>query len=203
MSHRKLTWADLLVGLALGATAPRLPAQVVVDPGSATPAAFERFALRVVNQSDTATVAVRVTVPEAIQVLGVNAPAGWTARLTPATDSAAPVIEWSGGELLRDGFTEFTFLGRVAADAKPGSELIFPVRLTRANGATADWAWGGDARPPSVAIVGVTNISPAGAFALAGAAIGLSILALVLALTRRRSELPGTQFTTEGTEDTE
>jgi uncharacterized protein YcnI len=187
MPDRKLAWADLLVGLALGAAAPAgLPAQVVVNPGTVTPAAFERFAFRVVNQSDTPTVAVRVTVPEAIQVLGVNAPAGWTALLTPATDSAAPIIEWSGGRLERGAYDEFAFLGRVAADAKPGSELIFPVRLTRANGATADWAWGGDARPPSVTIVGVTTVSAAGAFALAGAATGLAILALVLALVRKR-----------------
>lgn len=187
MPNHKLPWAGLLVGLALSAAAPRLlPAQVALDPTSVTPAAFERFAFRVVNQSDTPTVAVRVTLPEAIQVLGVNAPAGWTARLTPANDSAAPVIEWSGGRLEQGAFDEFAFLGRVSADAKPGSELVFPVRLTRANGATADWAWGGEARPPTIAITGITTISAAGAFALAGAATGLAILALVLALTRRR-----------------
>lgn len=187
MPNHKLPWAASLIGLVLGAAPPWLPAQVALDPKSVTPAAFERFAFRVVNQSDTPTVAVRVTVPEAIQVLGVNAPPGWTAALIPAGDSAAPVIEWSGGELARGGFTEFAFLGRVAADAKPGAELIFPFRLTRANGATADWAWGGEARPPTAAIVGVTNVSPAGAFALAGAAMGLAILALVLALVRRRA----------------
>lgn len=188
MPNRRPTRAGLVIGLALGAAAPRLlPAQVVLNPSSVTPAAFERFAFRVVNQSDTPTVAIQVTVPEAIQVLGVNAPAGWTAQLKPASDTGAPVIQWSGGELTRGGFTEFAFLGRIAADARPGSELVFPVRLTRANGSTANWAWGGNARPPTAAIVGITNVSAAGAFALAGAATGLAILALVLALTRRRS----------------
>ncbi len=164
-----------------------LTAQVVLDPPSVTPAAFERFAFRVVNQSDTPTVALRVTIPEAVQVLGVGAPPGWTARLQPASDTAAPVIEWSGGRVDAGGFTEFTFLGRVAADARPGSELVFPVRLTRASGSTVDWAWGSEGRPPTVAIRGTAAISPAGAFALAGAAMGLAILALVLALTRRRA----------------
>ncbi len=188
MPNRKPTWADILIGLALGAAAPGiLPAQVVLDPPSVTPAAFERFAFRVANQSDTPTVAVRVTVPEAIQVLGVGAPPGWTAQLRPASDTAAPVIEWSGGQVAPGAFYEFTFLGRVAADARPGSELIFPVRLTRAGGSTVDWAWGGAGRPPTVAIRGTAIVSPAGAFALAGAAVGLSILALVLALVRRRS----------------
>lgn len=181
-------WAGFLTGLVLGAAAPGvLPAQVAMDPRSVTPAAFERFALRVVNQSDTPTVLVRVIVPEAIQVLGVNAPAGWTAHLTPATDSAAPVIEWSGGSLVRGGYEDFAFLGRVAADARPGSELVFPVRLTGTGGATVDWAAGGAGRPPTIAIEGTAVVSSAGAFALAGAATGLSILALVLALARRRS----------------
>lgn len=164
-----------------------LAAQVVLDPPSVTPAAFERFAFRVVNQSDTPTVALRVTIPEAVQVLGVGAPPGWMARLQPATDAAAPIIEWAGGRIDPGGFTEFAFLGRVAADARPGSELIFPVRLTRANGSSVDWAWGGEGRPPTVTIRGTAVVSPAGAFALAGGAVGLAILALVLALTRRRS----------------
>jgi uncharacterized protein YcnI len=188
MPNRTRLRAGILTGLALGAAAPSvLPAQVAMDPGSVIPTAFERFALRVVNQSDTPTVAVRVIVPEAIQVLGVNAPAGWSATLRPASDTAAPVIEWSGGELARGGFTEFAFLGRVAADARPGSELVFPVRLTRAGGATVDWAAGGSGRPPTVAVEGTAVVTSAGAFALAGAATGLAILALVLALTRRRS----------------
>lgn len=188
MTIRRRSWAAILTGLALGAAAPGvLPAQVALDPASVTPAAFERFGLRVVNQTDTPTVGVRVTLPEAIQLLGVNAPAGWTAALKPATDSAAPVIEWSGGQVARGGFTEFAFLGRVAPDAKPGSELVFPVRLTRANGATVDWAAGGAGRPPTVAIRGTTVVSSSGAFALAGAATGIAILALVLALVRRRA----------------
>jgi hypothetical protein len=160
---------------------------VVVAPSAVTPAGFERFALRVANQSDTATVAIRLTVPEAIQVLGVNAPPGWTARLEPVTDTSAPVIEWSGGRVERGGFVEFAFLGRVAGDAKPGSELVFPVLITRANGSRVAWATGGDARPPTVAIQGTVTASPAGAFMLAGGAVGLSILAVVLALARRRS----------------
>ena len=188
MPIRRPWWAGIPAGLALGAPTPRaLTAQIALHPASVTPAAFQRFALRVVNQTDTPTVGVRVTLPEAIQVLGVNAPAGWTARLTPATDSAAPVVEWSGGSLVRGGYEDFALLGRVAADARPGSELVFPVRLTRAGGGTMDWAQGGAGRPPTVAIEGTAVVTSAGAFALAGAATGLSILALVLALTRRRT----------------
>ncbi len=172
--------------LASSAAVRPLPAQVALDPASVTPAAWERFTLRVVNQTDTPTVAVRITLPEAIQVLGVAAPPGFTARIEPATDSSAPVVEWSGGRVDRGAFYEFTFLGRVAPDARPGAELVFPVRLTRASGSTIEWARGGAGRPPTVSIQGTTAVSAAGAFALAGAATGLAILALVLALVRRR-----------------
>lgn len=164
-----------------------LSAQVALVPPSVTPTAWERFTLRVVNQTDTPTVAVRVVVPEAVQVLGVAAPPGFTTRLEPATDTSAPVIEWSGGRIDPGAFYEFAFLGRVAPDARPGSELVFPVRLTRANGSTVNWAPGGAGRAPTVSIQGATAVSAAGAFALAGAATGLAILALVLAVVRRRS----------------
>lgn len=174
--------------LAASSAAVRpLPAQVALDPPSVTPAAWERFALRVVNQTDTAIVTVRIALPEAIQVLGVASPAGFTARVEPATEDAAPVIQWTGGRVERGTFVEFTFLGRVAPNARPGAELVFPVRLTRANGSTADWARGAEGQPPTVTIQGTTAVTASGAFALAGAATGLAILALVLALVRRRS----------------
>jgi len=173
--------------LASSAAVRPLPGQVALDPPTVTPAAWERFTLRVVNQTDTPTVAVRISLPGAIHVLGVAAPPGFTARLEPATDSAAPAIEWSGGRVDPGAFYEFTFLGRVAPDARPGAELVFPVRITRASGSTVEWAEGGAGRPPVVSIQGTTMISAAGAFALAGAAVGLSILALVLTMVRRRS----------------
>jgi uncharacterized protein YcnI len=155
-------------------------------PPSVTPASWERFALRVVNQTDTPTVVVRVTVPAVVQILGVGAPPGWSARLIASSDTSAAAIEWSGGRLERGGFDEFAFLGRVAGDARPGAQLIFPVHLRRAGGSSITWAAGGNGPPPVVAVRGAAMISPAGAFALAGAALGLAVLALALALVRRR-----------------
>jgi len=173
--------------LGLGAAVRPAAAQVALDPTSVTPAAWERFTLRVVNQTDTPTVAVRIALPGAIQVLGVAAPPGFAARHEPATGNTAAAIEWSGGRVDRGALYEFAFLGRVAPDARPGAELVFPVRLTRANGSTVDWAPGGAGRAPAVSIQGTTVLSAAGAFALAGAATGLAVLALVLSLVRRRS----------------
>lgn len=173
--------------LGLGAAAHPLPAQIALDPPSVVPAAWELLTLRVVNQTDTPIVAVRIALPEAIQVLGVAAPPEFAGRHQPATEDAPSVIEWSGGRVDRGVLAEFAFLARVAPDARPGAELVFPVRLTRANGSTVDWALGGAGRAPTVSIRGATAISAAAGFALAGAATGLAILALVFSLARRRS----------------
>jgi uncharacterized protein YcnI len=176
-----------MLALALGAgTSASLAAQVMLVPPSVTPASWERFALRVANQSDTPTVVVRLRVPRAVQILGVAAPPGWSARLIAAGDTSAPGIEWSGGRLGRGEFDEFAFLGRVAGDARPGAELIFPVEVMRAGGSTITWSRGGNGPPPAVTIRGAATISATGAFALAGAAVGLAMLALVFALVRRR-----------------
>jgi uncharacterized protein YcnI len=184
MSH---WYRAALAALALGTgTSAPLASQVMLVPPSVTPASWERFALRVANQSDTPTVVVRLRVPPAVQILGVAAPAGWSARLLPAGDTSAAGIEWSGGRLGRGEFEEFAFLGRVAGDARPGAELIFPVEIMRAGGSTVTWSREGKGRPPTVAIRGATTISAAGAFALAGAALGLAILALAVASLRKR-----------------
>ena len=168
---------------------PYLQAQVSLHPPTAKPAAWERFALRVVNGTDTPTVAVRLVVPEAITVLGVEPIPDWTFALIPATDTSPQAIEWKGAVLERGEYREFAFLGRVAGDARQ-RDLVFPVRLTRANGSVVEWvrARGSPRPPPTVKIVGTTEISVWATFALAGAAVGIAALALVVAFAKGRRE---------------
>lgn len=160
-------------------------AQVDLYPPTVKPAAWERFALRAINQTDTAFVAVRLTVPEAIMVLGVEPLPGWEFRLIAGSDTTPQIIEWSGGELPRGEFLEFAFFGRLPADARR-RELVFPVHLTRASGSVVAWdrrSGGGEA--PTVRILGTTTVTAWGSLALAGVAVGLSVLALALAVGRR------------------
>lgn len=161
-------------------------AQVALAPAGVEPAAFERLALRVANPDPSPVVRVRLEVPNAFTVLGVEAPPGWTWRRTPATDTSATVIEWAGDSLQTGSFREFAVFARLESDALPLT-LVFPARVTHADGRVVTWDRDGDAPPPTMEIRGTTLVSAAGAVALAGGAIGLAALALVLALYRRRT----------------
>lgn len=160
-----------------------LALQVSITPPTVTPAAMERFALRVANPTDTPIVSVRVAVPEALSILGVDAPAGWTARIVPGSDSAAPAIEWTGSLGARE-FRELAFFARLGGAVK-NETLVFPVRVVRADGRERRWGPDGIAPAPVVQIQGALGVTAGGAFMLASAALGLAILALALALLRR------------------
>ena len=161
-------------------------AQVAVHPMTTTPAAWERFALRIINQTDTSTVAVRIEVPEALGILGVEADPAWTFRVIPQTDSTAAAIEWTGGAVGRGEFREFAFQGRVQADAKQ-NDLVLPVRITRANGSVVEWRNypGRDYAAPRVRVVGTVSVSGRGAMMMAGVAVGISLLTLIIVLGGR------------------
>ncbi|MBI1966766.1 MAG: DUF1775 domain-containing protein [Gemmatimonadetes bacterium] len=157
--------------------------QVAVTPTTIAPAELERVAVRVVNPADSPIVAVRVEVPEALAMLGVDAPPGWSARRVAATESSAPAIEWTGGRLASGEFREFAFFVRLGADARR-VPLVFPVRIRRADGTVREWRSGGDAPAPEIQIRGTVGVTPGGAFVLAAGALGLAALAVALALRR-------------------
>jgi uncharacterized protein YcnI len=170
------------VAVLLGALSVRAAtAQVALAPSSLEPATFERLALRVANPDSSPVVRVRLAVPAALAVLGVDAPAGWRWRLEPASDTTPTVIEWWGDSLAAGAFREFPVLARLQADAQPLT-LVFPVRLEHADGRTTVWDRAGDAAPPTMEIRGTTVLSTRGAVALAGGALGVAALALVLGL---------------------
>jgi uncharacterized protein YcnI len=177
--------ATLKPGAAIGVAwvavvwAPLAGAQhVAVDPLTTTPAAWERFAVRVANAGDTAIVAVHVAVPGALAVLGVEPVPGFAAATTPATDSTPAAVTWRDGSLARGEFREFAFLGRVAGDARP-RDLVLLVRTTPADGEP------GPARRLTVRVIGRARLSPGGVTAIASAALGTAVLALVVMLARQ------------------
>lgn len=155
-----------------------------VTPAAIEPAAFERLAVRVANPGPSAVVVVRLDVPTALSVLGVDAPPGWAWRVEPSTDSTPRAIVWSGDSLGAGAFREFALLVRLAGDARQRT-LLLPLRLQHADGRTVTWTRGGDAPAPVVRIGATTAVSVRGAVALGGGALGLAALAVVLALHRR------------------
>ncbi len=178
-----------LTGLALFAVfSTSARAQVDLHPATVKPAAWERFALRAINQTDTAFVGVRLAVPEALMVLGIEPLDGWEVTHALASDTTPQIIEWSGGELLRGEFLEFAFFGRLPADSRK-QDLVFPVHLVRATGTEVvfDRA-SGDGAAPTVQIVGTTTVTGWAGLALSGVAVGISALALAFAVSRRPAE---------------
>ena len=175
----------LLVTLAVFATVAH--AQIDLVPKNAQPTLWERFTLRVINQLESPTTEVTLTVPEIIRILGVESPkSGWQFTVQSASDSTPQVIRWTGGAISQGQFDEFAFLGRIAGDARR-KELVFPVSLSRADGSTSEWAkLTGEGSAPVVQIVGTTMVTLWGAVGLAGGAFGISILALGLAASKRR-----------------
>ena len=184
----RITTTLLLAVASTVTSLGRLDAQVDLDPAAVKPAAWERFALRVVNQTDTAFTRVRLTVPEAVMILGVEPLPGWTFTLTAASDTSPQSIEWSEGSHLRGEYREYAFFGRVKADVRR-RELVFLVELTRASGSVVEWNRRRETGAPlTVQIVGTTGVTAWASLALAGAAAGTAIRALALAVARRRAD---------------
>lgn len=165
-----------------------LIAQVAVHPLVTSPGSWERFSIRVANQWETPVIGVEVIVPAAVAILGVEPVSGWSVTRRETTDPSASAIRWEGGTILRGEYLEFAFLGRVAGDARQ-TDLVLPVTLFRSDDEEVLWSNPpGRERPaPRVRIVGTTQLSPWGSLALAGAAFVVAVLALILALSRRRA----------------
>lgn len=174
---------SLLTAAALGGRA--LSAQVVIQPTTVTAGSIARYAVQVANLRDVAIAQVRVELPPALTVLGLDAPAGWTARFVPASDTSPQAIEWSGGALAPHELREYAFLARLTGVAQQHL-LVFPVRLRGTDGRTTDWQGAGPAPAPVVQIEGGVGVTSGGAFALAAGAFGIALLAIGLAVKRPR-----------------
>ena len=163
-----------------------LEAQVAIVPTTTTPAAWERYAVRVINQTDTPTVAVQVEVPSAMSVLGIEPRSGWSFETTQKPDSGPTVITWKGGSIKRGEYAEFPFLGRVAGDAKQ-EVLVMPVRIERANGSNVEWRKGiGEAyQAPRVEIVGSVTVSHSATIMVSAMALGVALIALAVAIAKK------------------
>lgn len=173
---------------ALVAFPAALSAQVSIHPLTTAPAAWERFAVRLANQSDTAVTGLTVSIPEVVTVIGVEQGEGWEVAQQRGGETIPHRIQWTGGSVSQGEYREFAFLGRVSGNARRAT-LVFPVILERADGSRIEWtSQPGLARPaPTVRIVGPARLSGLGALAIAGGAFAVSVFALILALTRRRS----------------
>ncbi|THF76034.1 YcnI family copper-binding membrane protein [Cohnella fermenti] len=184
-------------------------AHVTVQPSSVAAGSYQVFTLRVPTESDTlTTTAVKVEVPDAVDISRFEPKAGWTyetekngdGKITSFTWKAADGVGLSGTE-----FAQFNFQGKVADDA---TELSWKAHQIMSDGSSVDWIGASDAdKPASVTAVtakvagddhghGASTSSDAAseesdggdglALGLGIAGVVLGALALIVALTRRR-----------------
>ena len=161
-----------------------LCAHAVVSPGTSRPGAYERYVLRVPNEGDVATVRVEMTFPSEVRVISFVDVPGWTIRAEFDSTGRATRAVWTGS-LPPERFVELPFMG---VNPRSGT-ITWPAIQTYANGVRAEWTGPpGSDSPASVTVISAparTDGTGAVPTALAGLALLVSVVALVVAVRRR------------------
>jgi uncharacterized protein YcnI len=130
----------LLAGALGAAFATTAPAHVTLENQEAKAGASYKATFRVPHGCEgTATVAIRVKIPDGVIGVKPMPKAGWTLATTVAkypkaydlyhrkvTEGVTEVV-WSGGRLPDDWYDEFTFQGFLAGDLDTAKPVYFPV----------------------------------------------------------------------------
>jgi uncharacterized protein YcnI len=152
MTMRTLLRALVLTALAALAVVPAASAHVTMNPEEWEEGGFARFALRVPNESDTAsTTKIVVQFPENVTSARFEPVPGWKRTITMAQldepieqEEGEPITErldtvtWEGGEIKPGEFMEFGISLRVPEDTA-GQTLWFPAIQTYSDGEEAEW----------------------------------------------------------------
>jgi len=131
---------SLLIGASVVGFVAPAAAHVTLEHQQARVSAPYKAVLRVPHGCDgTATIAIRVKIPEGVIGVKPMPKSGWT--LTTVTDrypkpydlfhrqvtEGVTEISWSGGKLPDAWYDEFVFQGFLASDLEPGKTIYFPV----------------------------------------------------------------------------
>ena len=182
------TTAILMLAAVTSLVAPSLLfGHAVVYPKSSNSGSFERYSIRVPNEKTVATTRVEIRFPAELRVTAFSDVPGWT--LDVVTDSAKAITSaiWIG-TLPPQRFVEFPF---VARNPKAGSQLVWPVFQTYADGERVEWTGAPGTKAPASATTlaaaptagAVTDTAKAAApDASTGPARWVSWLALALSL---------------------
>src|SRR5690348_4295419 len=99
----------LLIALLLTLFPLSLFAHATVSPGASRPGAYERYVLRVPNESDNATVRIEITFPDAVRVISFLEVPGWQLKATMDSTGRAVSAVWTG-MLPPERFVELPFV---------------------------------------------------------------------------------------------
>lgn len=122
-------------------------AHAVVYPKQANANSYEKFMLRVPNEKSSATIRVKVEMPEGWAISRVKPVPGWSYTFEKSADGkTVKAITWSGGKILDGEFQEFEFNGKTANN--PGT-YAFRAWQTYEDGETVEWTGAADAPKPA------------------------------------------------------
>jgi uncharacterized protein YcnI len=136
----------LLFTVCVGAATIAQPAfaHVTLEQAQASPGSFYKMVLRVPHGCDgSATVRLKVTLPEGIIGVKPMVKPGWSIAMTRAAygnphdymhgakfTEGVKTVTWSGGTLPDAFYDEFVLSTYVSGDLKPGETIYFPVVQT-------------------------------------------------------------------------
>jgi uncharacterized protein YcnI len=166
--------------LALGiASLPLLLcAHATVSPSTSRPGAYERYVLRVPNESDNPTVGVEIRFPADVRVISFADVPGWQLQTVKDTTGRAVTATWTG-TLPPDRFVEFPFVG---VNPQQATRVSWPVVQTYANGQRVEWAGPvGSDLPASVTEIGGGESKLSVPIVLGGLALLIALAALGVA----------------------
>src|SRR4051812_45786697 len=179
MTMKRLTRLLIPVAVMLVASG-----HAVVSPGSSRPGAYERYVLRVPNESDNPTVKVEMRFPAEVRVISFVDVPGWTLQAVMDSTGRAVSATWTG-TLPPERFVELPFM---AVNPKSGGRITWPVIQTYANGDRAEWTGPRDSEHPA----SVTELATSGGpTSLASLSNILAVLATLVALAALLLSLRG------------
>ena len=153
---RKLPISTVLGVLLLFGAAGTAFAHVTVQPGEVPQGSFQVFTVRVPTEKESATVEVRLAIPDGVTISRFEPKPDWTYEIERNADGKIVSVTWKavGPGLSATEFGEFRMQGRVADDA---TELVWKAYQTYADGEVAEWTGEPDADRPA----SVTRVIPA------------------------------------------
>jgi periplasmic copper chaperone A len=173
MVRRALSVAAILA-LALPASAS---AHVELSPDTAPPGSDVLFTVKSPNESTQPLTGVRLTVPSTLVIEGAADAPGFRTQVVRDQSGRVVSLSWQGGNVPPDGLALFQFAGTVPNST---GEVRLTALQTFADGSTKLW------HSPVVDVQSASTGSDTAARVLAGAGIGLAVVALVLALRGQR-----------------
>lgn len=159
-----------------------LCAHATVAPSVSRIGAYERYVLRVPNESDVPTVRVEIRFPDAVRVISFSDVPGWLLKAPTDSTGRATSAVWTGS-LPPERFVEFPF---VAVNPMTATNVSWPVVQTYANGQVVQWAGPrGSDTPASITTIGGGGASFQQWLPMVLAAFALLVAVLSLALSLR------------------